>query len=53
MYFETYNATEAAKLETERAERRAAEAWRFRKIKPRSSKLLNTVLTSLTSFLVG
>jgi hypothetical protein len=44
-----WTANEAAKLETARAERRAAENYRFRELKAPEAKVLTAVITSVLS----
>ena len=46
---EAYN--DAAKLEMERASRKAAEGWRFRHLRPKGQKVLAAILASLVAFL--
>ena len=47
MYFEGLIASDIAKLETARAERKAAENWRFRHLKSKESKVLTAIVTSV------
>ena len=47
MLYEGYVAGEIAKLNTRRAERKAAENWRFRHLKTRETKVLTAVLASV------
>jgi FixJ family two-component response regulator len=47
MYFEGIVASEISKLETPRAERRAAERWRFRHLKSKESQVLTAVVTNI------
>jgi len=47
VFYEGYVGSEIAKLETERAERKAAENWRFRHLKSKEIKVLTAVLTSV------
>jgi len=47
MYFEADIGSEIARLETPRAERRAAERWRFRQLKSKESQVLTAVVTSV------
>lgn len=50
--FEGYVATEIARLETKRAERQAAFNWRFRHLKPKSSQVINAILTSVLGLFI-
>jgi hypothetical protein len=50
--YETYVGNEIGKLRVERAERQAAENWRYRKIKTPASKAATALLTSVLSFLI-
>jgi hypothetical protein len=50
--YETYVGNEIGKLRVERAERQAAENWRYRKIKTPESKAATALLTSVLSFLI-
>ena len=52
MYFESLIASDIAKLETERAERKAAENWRFRHLKAKRSKVLTAIFTSVLALFV-
>jgi FixJ family two-component response regulator len=47
MLYEGYIATEVAKLETRRAERSAAQRWRFRHLKSKESQVLTAIVTSV------
>jgi hypothetical protein len=47
MLYEGYIGSEISKLETERAERRAAENWRFRHLKSKESQVLTAIVTSV------
>jgi hypothetical protein len=47
MLYEAYVASEVAKFETQRAERKAAENWRFRHIKSKESQVLTAIVTSV------
>ncbi len=42
---------DAAKLELEQADHKAAEAWRFRHLKSRETQMLNAVLSGVVRFL--
>jgi hypothetical protein len=47
MLYEAYIASDIAKLETQRAERKAAENWRFRRFKSKESQVLTAIVTSV------
>ena len=47
MLFEGYVASDIAKLETKRAERKAAENWRFRHFKSRESQVMTAIVTNV------
>ena len=47
MLYEAYVASEVAKFETQRVERKAAENWRFRHIKSKESQVLTDIFTSV------
>ena len=47
MFYEAYIASEVSKLETKRAERRAAEKWRFRHFKSKESQVLTAIVTNV------
>jgi hypothetical protein len=51
-YGNMWSANEAAKLETLRAERRAAENYRFREIKTPEAKVLTAVITSVLGLFI-
>lgn len=52
MFFEGVIGSEIAKLETARAERRAAELWRYRHTKTRTHKAVAAIVTSLVSLFI-
>lgn len=52
MFYEGWIAAQVAKDEIRRAERRATEAWRFRDLKTRESKILAAVVTSILGLFV-
>jgi hypothetical protein len=52
MYFESVVASDISKLETARAERRAAELWRYRHARTKTDKAIVAVITSLVSLFV-
>ena len=52
MYFEQIIGSDIAKWETRRAERRAAENWRFRHLRPRTSKVVAAILSSVVNLFV-
>jgi hypothetical protein len=47
MLYEAYVAADAAKDRIKRAERKAAENWRFRHIKSPESKIATAIITSV------
>ena len=47
MFYEGYIATEISRFETKRAERKAAENWRFRHLKTKESQVLTAIVTSV------
>jgi hypothetical protein len=53
MYYEIATATDAARIEIELAESRAARNWRFRNHHSRATKALTAILTSVLGFLFG
>lgn len=52
MLYEGYVASDIAKLRVQRAERKAAERWRFRHLKTKESKVLTAVLTSVLGLFI-
>ena len=52
MFFEGSVASDVSKFETARAERRAAERWRFRHIKSKESQFATAVLTAVLGLFV-
>ncbi len=52
MFFEGYVASEVSKVETARAERRAAERWRYRHLKSKESQFVTAVLTAVLGLFV-
>jgi hypothetical protein len=50
--YETYVGNEIGKLRVERAERQAAENWRYRKIRTPANRVATALLTSILSFLI-
>jgi hypothetical protein len=49
-YFYGIHAVEIGKMRIKRAERKAAENWRFRHLKSKESKVLAAVLTNVRGF---
>jgi len=52
MLFEGYVASEVSKYETQRAERRAAEKWRYRHLKSRESQIATAVVTAVLGLFI-
>ena len=52
MYYEANVATEIYRDQVERAERKAAESWRFRKIRSPESKFLTAAITSVLGLFI-
>ena len=52
MYFEGAIATDISKLEIARAEKKAAEAWRYRHARTKAHKVTAALITSLVSLFV-
>jgi hypothetical protein len=50
--FETYVGNEIGKLRIQRAERQAADNWRYREIRTPAAKAATALLTSVLSFLI-
>lgn len=47
MYGDLYSASESTKMRVERAERAAANNWRFRNLKTKQQVVLTSVVTSV------
>jgi FixJ family two-component response regulator len=52
MLFDTNVVTQDARMRMERAEKQAAENWRFRNLKTRESQVLAAVITSVLGLFV-
>lgn len=52
MYFDIHSDNEAARLEMERIDRRAQEAWRFRNLKTKPARVISTALSALLGVLI-